>query len=37
MLKVQEEMKEKQRIVELAREQRHFDTTQTSDYSKQDL
>lgn len=37
MMKVQEEMREKQRIADLANEQRFFETTQKSDYTKQDM
>lgn len=37
MLKVQEEMREKQRIADLAREQRFFETTNKADFTNKDL
>lgn len=37
LLKVQEEMKEKQRIADLAREQRFFETTSKADFTQKDL
>jgi len=36
MKKISEEMKEKERLKDLAQQQRYFDTTQRSDFVKQD-